>query len=146
MKMSKAIRNTFNVMITCMIGLVFLGCPREPSVTPQPPVVTDQALCAEACQHLNKLGCDEGLPIDMGKDCMNTSDCNDKQVCSDEGRCVTTCEVFCVDTENQGVWLDPGCVSTIEICQDIENCPMAKPKMSGAQSCNESSCPLPQRH
>ena len=106
-----------------MIGSVgYLGCPHT-EVTPMPPTVTDQNLCPAACANLQKLGCDEGKPIDMKRACLKDGDCDTNQSCS-AGTCTASCEAFCRSTENEGVWLDPGCVSRITSCKQIDSCPV----------------------
>ncbi len=118
-------------------------------VTPQPPVITDQDQCAKACDNLKLLGCDEGLPIDMGKPCNLESDCKDlngnwdhTQTCALNGECITTCTQFCIQTENSGVWLDPTCVKTITKCADIDKCPAPVPKPP-VNTCVGPACDLP---
>lgn len=106
-----------------LLTMTLSGCPRSADVTPMPPVVTDQDMCSPACHNLQKLQCKEGNPIDMKAKCMTQADCRGKATCSN-GRCTTSCTDFCVDTENQGVWLDPGCVATITSCADIDKCPL----------------------
>lgn len=119
-----------------------LGCPPTNSpVTPQPPVVTDQVQCAAACANLQRLGCDEGNPIDMHTKCDARITCPTGQACSALGTCMVTCTQFCIDTENAGVWLDPVCVSKITACNQIDQCPVAKPK-GIVNSCAEGNCPI----
>lgn len=101
------------------------GCPRSVDVTPMPPVVTDQGACAPACANLQKLNCKEGQPIDMKMRCATSQNCSGKATCVG-GKCVTSCTDFCVDTENEGVWLDPTCVATVTSCGDIDKCPLHK--------------------
>ena len=125
--------------VTSIIMMMLVGCPQQP-VSPTPPVVVDQDKCAAACARLQLLNCDEGHPIDMRTKCSADSDCKSGQFCSALGKCAVTCTVFCIDTENNGVWLDPVCVANITECRQIDNCPLAKPK---AAMCNENSCPLP---
>ena len=132
--------------ITGLAGLAFVAfltaasCNQNSGgVTPAPPVVTDQSDCAAACDNLRHLGCDEGNPIDMGTKCKVNSDCKDvngntdaKQSCSALGTCMVSCVNFCIDTENQGVWLDPTCVKNISNCNQINSCPTPKPKPAAA--------------
>ena len=118
-----------------------LGCPQGPlKVTPQPPEVTDQAMCKEACDHIGPKGlnCDEGRPIDMKMSCKSDNDCNTNQSCNSSGRCEVSCERFCIDTENNGVWLDPVCVAHVKSCSEIDGCPAAIPV------CSPNSCPVPE--
>lgn len=112
-----------------IIFLLAFGCSTTTSVTPTPPVVTDQADCSAACSNLRKLGCEDGLPIDMHVKCTIKQECNDGQECVN-GSCQASCEQFCLDTENQGVWLDPGCVAHINACNEIDSCPVPKKVVS----------------
>lgn len=141
MRASKVVKNVCSVVLFTGIALIFVGCPKVPSVTPQPPVVVDQDKCQAACDNLKALGCFEGQPIDMHTKCLINAECGVGQTCSALGTCITPCVTFCVDTENQGVWLDPACVATITACNQIDNCPLAQPK---ASACNGNSCPMPE--
>jgi hypothetical protein len=105
----------------------FLGCPHTNEITPMPPKITDQDQCAPACANLQKLGCEEGKPIDMKRACSADTDCDSHQTCA-AGRCTASCETFCRSTENAGVWLDPVCVSKITSCGQIDSCPMLEKK------------------
>lgn len=114
-------------------------------VTPNPPVVTDQGDCAAACENLQRLHCSEGDPVDMGMSCHTAADCTKNgapdplQECV-AGKCEVSCVNFCIDTENQGVWLDPACVKSIDSCDKVESCPLpSKPK----PSCEGPACNLP---
>lgn len=114
-------------------------------VTPQPPVITDSSDCEAACTNLQRLHCPEGEPIDMGDSCKASGDCKDlnnksdpKQYCGTNGHCMVTCATFCVDTQNQGVWLDPACVKQITSCEQINSCPT--PKKPGP-TCEGPACP-----
>lgn len=105
--------------IAFSLTVMSINCNPEP--TPDPPVVTDQAMCGAACDRLNLLGCEEGKPIDMYVECAPTSGCGGGMECYDGG-CYTTCAEFCVQTEDQGVWLQPGCVMNILSCDQLEQC------------------------
>lgn len=142
MKATKIVRSAFSTVLFAAMSLVFVGCPQNPSVTPQPPVITDQDKCQAACDNLKHLGCVEGQPIDMHTPCTADNQCGTGQACSALGTCMTPCVTFCVDTENNGVWLDPVCVAGITKCSDIDSCPAAQPKPN---ACNENSCPMPSR-
>lgn len=107
-----------------------LGCKNNGGmITPNPPVITDQAFCQAACDNLQSLGCQEAQPISMGTQCSNDADCKDLDGNADKFQtcvqhmCETSCTNFCISTENQGVWLDPICVSKIVTCDDINLCP-----------------------
>jgi len=113
-------------------------------VTPAPPVITDQSGCEAACANLQRLTCDEGRPINMGTKCVTQSDCkgptgvaDPRQECV-SGTCITSCTNFCIETENQGVWLDPHCVAQITKCDQIDSCPL--PTKPGP-TCEGPACP-----
>lgn len=118
----------YTTVAIIVISMIFVGCRQEPGVTPQPPVVTDQMLCPVACEHIGAKGlnCEEGQPVDMKIACKETIDCK-KGTCVAE-TCHVSCEQVCIDTENAGVWLDPGCVSNISSCDQIDMCPLARHK------------------
>ena len=135
------VKKISGLLLFACTALLFVGCPKNPGVTPQPPVITDQDKCQAACANLQHLGCDEGNPIDMHTKCLITADCASGQTCSALGTCMVTCVQFCIDTENQGVWLDPACVASITSCSQIDQCPAAK--ATAPRACNEESCPMP---
>lgn len=72
------------------------SCP--PTPTPHPPEDTDK--CPAACERLRELGCPEGEPLEDG----------------------TTCEDFCIQTQDEGHALNPTCVMEIDSCEEIESC------------------------
>ena len=86
------------------ITLILLALPlygghcNKLTPVPVPVEPTDTADCGAACQHLRDLGCEEGQPLEDG----------------------TTCEVFCVDTQQAGHALAPSCVVTITTCAELE--------------------------
>jgi hypothetical protein len=110
-----------------LLAAIFVGCPKSLGVTSQPPVVTDQDQCVPACAKLKELHCADGEPIDMKKSCVIQAECGPGQTCSG-GTCHASCEQFCRDTEDQGVWLDPICVSQITSCDQVDSCPTPQPK------------------
>ncbi len=110
--------------IAAVTSCLTIGC-REKPVTPMPPIVTDQAACPNACSNLRKLGCEEAQPIETNVSCIVDSQCGRGAVCS-AGVCLVSCEKFCVDTEDRGVWLDPTCVARVSSCSMIDSCPTAK--------------------
>lgn len=114
-------------------------------VTPQPPVINDSHECEAACANLQRLRCPEGEPIDMGKSCKEVNQCvgldgkpDPKQYCGTNGHCMVTCVQFCIDTQNQGVWLDPACVKQITSCEQIHSCPVPK---KPRPTCEGPACP-----
>jgi hypothetical protein len=78
--------------------LVLSGCPSD-VIKPKPVEPKDTASCADACGKLNKLGCEEGKPLEDG----------------------TSCEKFCVDSQQSGHALRPSCiVEKVQKCADIQ--------------------------
>ena len=116
----------FRTLTGCLFVLV-LSCsvatPEPVTPTPMPEVIVDTSECTKACDNLRKLGCSEGDPIVTNTGCVTTDDCPSFQRC-ESGRCVASCEVFCNDTQTQGVWLDPTCVAEITGCERIDSCPI----------------------
>ncbi len=91
------------ILFALALSLMMLAAHCEP-----PPVVIeppDTDKCPAACAHLQVLGCEDGDPLPDG----------------------TTCTDFCYRTQKHGAWLDPGCVSKIPTCQDIEKCAKKRP-------------------
>lgn len=125
-------------MVTFLVNI--LGCPQGIQVTPQPYEITDQGMCKAACDHIGPSGldCDEGKPIVMKGLCKVDTDCDTNQTCNASGRCEVTCERFCIDVENNGVWLDPTCLSKVKSCSEIDNCPATHPV-----ACTENECKMP---
>lgn len=114
------------IALSCLVLLTACPPPVVREVTPQPPIVTDQDRCVDACANLEKLGCDEGKPIKMSRACVSDVECKTGEYCSDKKMCMTPCTVFCVATENTGVWLAPECVSQITSCSHLDRCPANK--------------------
>lgn len=84
-----------------ILALVIAGCTCRN--TPVPPVVippNDTDSCGAACVHLRQLHCPEGEPLPDG----------------------TTCEAFCVNTQQNGHALRPSCVQNITACSQINTC------------------------
>ena len=82
------------------ILLLLMSCNKQ--LVP-PPVVIEAGgaeFCPAACAQLTTLGCSEGLPLEDG----------------------TTCEVFCVETVENGHPLNPECISKLTACDDIDAC------------------------
>lgn len=114
--------------IVMAISLATVSCPHQ-MVTPMPPDIKDQSFCKAACDHIGPtdLRCDEGMPIVMKGICNVNVDCDQNQTCQ-SGRCQVTCEQFCIDTENAGIFLSPSCVVGVTSCSQINDCPKAIPR------------------
>lgn len=98
-------RQTFEVLASILVGILLtvglilmMGATCEPRPIPIAP--TDTEMCPDACQNLRALGCEEGEPLLDG----------------------TTCEAFCEYMQDEGHWLNPKCISSIERCSEIESC------------------------
>jgi hypothetical protein len=144
------------VLLRHLVSVLFIAllpastCNNGRKVTPNPPVITDQGDCEAACSNLKALGCREGDPIDMNTKCNVDADClgldgkpDSRQQCSALGTCYVSCTNFCIETENQGVWLDPTCVKNIKSCSEINSCPKlsdASEAGTAATSCTGPTC------
>ena len=82
-------------------SLAFVACSSCSGFHPPVPIEPgDTSDCAAACANLEKLGCDEGKPLEDG----------------------TTCTKFCKDTQKSGHGLKPSCVVNLKACGEIESC------------------------
>lgn len=88
--------------------LLALGCPPKDPVVPPPNPPVDTDLCGEMCEHLKTLGCEEG------EDVYN----NDIPGPVDEPN--QSCEDWCAEMQDKGVFINPRCVSKVESCDEIE--------------------------
>lgn len=84
--------------------LITTDCSIEQSKPRPTPVVTDNNFCKNAQNNLLKLNCEEGKPTKKGK----------------------TFEQFCLETQENGVFLNPRCLSNITNCSEIDNCTNSK--------------------
>ena len=91
----------WRILLVFLALAPFLGgcgsCPKDPTLILQP---NDTAQCGAACAHLVTLGCPEGQPLGDG----------------------TSCEKFCVDTQQAGHALAPSCIVTIKACPELAKC------------------------
>lgn len=87
-------KKTFAIAIIALIAACSGGVQH-----PHPHVPNDTPKCADACKHLQELGCDEGKPLADG----------------------TSCTDFCTRTQDSGHALTPSCVVRINRCSDMEN-------------------------
>jgi len=85
-------------LLALLAFLLLLCACEDPVPTPTPVDPADETSCPAACEHLRELGCEEGEPLEDG----------------------TTCETFCVETQEQGHALRPSCVVTITTCAELE--------------------------
>ncbi len=79
--------------------VIFLGSCSNQVPKPDPKIPQDTHNCANACAHLQSLGCPEGESLEDG----------------------TTCREFCESTQMNGHALNPSCVMKIQRCTDMES-------------------------
>jgi hypothetical protein len=93
-----------NVLIFLIVlNLITIGCASRKPVDPHPtPIVTDTDLCITADQHLQDIGC-----IPKGKPYTK------------KGKSFTQ---FCVETHNNGIFLNPKCLASISTCEQMDVC------------------------
>lgn len=104
---------------TLWLFLILTGCPLQPSIPPpNPPVDTD--LCDEMCTHLQKLGCEEGMPV-YNSDIPGPVDVPN-QSCTDN----------CRELQDKGFFVNPRCVLGVPSCEAIEAYRQKQPKNCGA--------------
>lgn len=83
---------------TLLICVLTVACSHvRPPPFPQPPA--DTHMCGPACDRMASLGCPEGAPLDAD----------------------TSCEKFCVVTQEAGHALNPTCLASISTCGEIES-------------------------
>jgi len=97
--------------IPALLAVVLLGCPKP--TPPQPPSPTfirvpDTNLCPVMCGHLRELGCEEG------------QDYYDNDKPGPKGKPNAKCEEFCTRQQNNGLYVNPRCLSTVPTCALIE--------------------------
>lgn len=82
------------------VGVFLLvACAPTSTYKTDPYSPTDSNLCTPACNKLRDMNCDEGSPLQDG----------------------TTCESFCLHTQESGHHLNPGCiVDKAKSCDDID--------------------------
>lgn len=86
-----------------------IGCSQP--VPPHPtPVVVDTAVCIEADQHLQQL---------CNADPTKNAYCCEVSAPTKKGKSFTQ---FCIEKQNQGVFLNPRCLSQVSSCDKIDAC------------------------
>lgn len=85
-----------------------LGCPptQPPVPPPNPPVDTDK--CGEMCDHLKKLGCEEG------------EDLYNNDLPGPNGEPNQSCADNCKELQDKGFFVNPRCVAQVKTCEEIE--------------------------
>lgn len=105
---------------------LLIGCPppqKDPAIPPpNPPVDTDW--CEEMCNHIGPTSEDfpKALACEEGEDVYNSDIEGPKDVPNQ------TCEVWCVEMQDKGVFVNPRCVSTVPNCDVIEDYRQKDPK------------------
>jgi hypothetical protein len=92
------------ITIVVVLSLVLSGATCQAPVVPVIIEPGDTAMCPAACERLRVLGCPEGQPLEDG----------------------TTCENFCIKTQENGQPLNPVCVTTITVCSELDWCTRAR--------------------
>lgn len=82
-------------LLALLAGCINQKDPYTWIITPQ-----DSSFCKPACDRMKTLSCEEGLDFEDG----------------------TTCEQFCIESQNNGHNLNPECVSRISNCDEIPVC------------------------
>lgn len=93
---------TLTLLATILLAICLMGGSCWGPVKPDPKIPDDSEMCADACDNLRNLGCEEGedLPDSEGN--------------------VVTCEIFCLETQGKGHALNPTCVAKITACDQLE--------------------------
>ena len=86
---------------------------------PNPPVITDYDKCGIACENLTKLNCLESKPIKTKQKCKVNSECSQYDIC-ENGFCLASCTTICIETEKNGIALNPNCIARITKCEQVE--------------------------
>ncbi len=90
-----------DVFYCATLGLIALWILLGAQCQKMDPILpTDTDMCPAACERLRELECSEGEDLADG----------------------TPCEIFCVETQNNGFPLNPTCVSGLQSCGEIDNC------------------------
>ena len=94
-------------IIFTLISTLIIGCQLTDNyITPPKPTpqVQDTKYCVLAEKRLLELGCEEGLPLKDG----------------------TGFAKFCEDTQSNGIFLNPKCLSEIKSCEEVNVCTSSK--------------------
>jgi len=99
-----------NFLLLSILILSVASCPKPPVAAHPTPVVTDTAMCVEADQHLAAL---------CNADPSKNAYCCIVDAKTKKGKTYTQ---FCIEKQNQGIFLNPKCISQIKDCGEINNC------------------------
>jgi hypothetical protein len=97
--------------VFALATLVGFACgPRkEPDAPgPRPIVVPDTQDCKVLCDHLAKLGCEEGHPV------------YNSDLPGPYGVPNQSCAEWCTEIQDRGTFLNPKCVKKVQSCVQIE--------------------------
>lgn len=98
------------IISSILLSFVLIACAGVP-IAPHPtPVVTDTAMCVDAQTHLEQL-----CQADSSKNAY----CCKVVAPTKKGKSFTQ---FCIEKQNQGVFLNPRCVSKVNSCGEIDRC------------------------
>lgn len=85
--------------------LINISCNPAANRGPRPtPVVRDSEYCYDAEENLKWLKCEEGKPTKGGK----------------------RFAVFCIETQDNGIFINPLCLSKIKDCSEVDTCTRSK--------------------
>lgn len=94
-------------ILVALAAFLLTACP-TPAPTPRVVPAPDSDSLGAMCQHLKKLGCEEG------------EDVYDSDVPGDAGVPNVTCEAAYRKMQENGVFLNPKCVLKVTSCSEIE--------------------------
>ena len=108
---------------TIVLTLLLTGCPSnsnipDPVVPPVPPPDTDW--CVTMCDHLSKMGCEEGEPV------------YNNDLPGPEGIPNQSCSDNCMELQDRGFFVNPKCVVDAPSCEMIENYRLREPDSCGS--------------
>ena len=101
-----------------VLALILTGCFAGPE-HPEPPTPPDTDLCGSMCDHLLKLGCEEGKAV-YDIDTPGPPDVPN-----------VTCKAFCERLQKDGVFVNPKCVMAVTSCGAIEPARQKDPATCG---------------
>ena len=102
--------------------MLVLGCPPRDAVVPPPNPPPDTNLCGNMCAHLKQLGCEEAESV-YNNDLPGPPDVPNQ-----------SCEDFCTEMQDKGVFVNPRCVALVESCENIETARQKEPETCGEGS------------
>ena len=107
-----------HTVAVALFTLTLVGCPVDPPIAPPNPP-PDTNLCAAMCDHLAKLGCEEGKPV-YNNDLPGPKDVPN-QSCADN----------CTELQKKRFFVNTKCVLTVERCTQVEDFRQKDPATCG---------------